>query len=189
MNEELLRNSFKYLNKFMVFFWKLGLGSFINIWPKGIGRILVITHYGRKTEKKYLTPVNYSLIDGEIYCTSGFGIQSDWYQNLKHNPTIEIWLPNGWWTAKAEDVSNHSDRLKIMREVLISSGFAAPLFGINPLSMDDDSLDQVTKDYCLIKINRVSERTGNDGPTEYAWFWPVISVFLFFILLTKKRNK
>ena len=121
MNEELLRNMFKYLNKFMVFMWKLGLGKSLNIWPKGFGRFLVITHYGRKTGKKYLTPVNYSSIDGEIYCTSGFGVQSDWYKNLIHNPEIEVWLPNGWWKAQAQDVSQHPERTQIMREVLIGS--------------------------------------------------------------------
>lgn len=189
MNEDILRNLFKYLNKFMVLLWKLGLGKFLNIWPKVFGRFLVVTHYGRKSGNKYLTPVNYSTINGEIYCTSGFGVQSDWYKNLMHNPEMEVWLPEGWWQAQAEEVSNHPDRLSIMREVLIGSGFAAPMAGIYPLTIDVETLDQKTKEYCLIRINRVAEKTGNNGPGEYTWFWQITTAFLFFLLLTKKRRK
>lgn len=189
MNEELLRNMFKYLNKFMVFMWKLGLGKSMNVWPKGFGRFLVITHYGRKTGKKYLTPVNYSSIDGEIYCTSGFGVQSDWYKNLIHNPEIEVWLPNGWWKAQAQDVSQHPERTQIMREVLIGSGFAAPMFGINPYDMDDDTLSERTADYRLIRLNRTTERTGDNGPAEYSWFWQVTTIFLLILLFGKRKKR
>lgn len=189
MNEDLMRNLFKYFNKFMVLLWKLGLGNFLNIWPKVFGRFLVITHYGRKTGNKYLTPVNYSIVNGEIYCTSGFGAHSDWYKNLMHNPEIEVWLTEGWCRAQAEDVSNHPDRNHIMREVLIGSGFAAPMFGIHPLTIDDVSLAEVTKDYRLIRINCIAEKTGNDGPGEYSWFWQITTVFLFFLLINKKRRK
>lgn len=189
MNENLLRNLFKYLNKFMVLLWKLGLGKFLNIWAKVFGRFLVITHYGRKTGKKYLTPVNYSTVNGEIYCTSGFGVQSDWYKNLMRNPEIEVWLTEGWWRAQAEDVSGPPDRNDIMREVMIGSGFASPMFGIHPLTIDDDTLALETKDYRLIRINRVAEKTGNNGPGEYAWFWQITTAILFLLLLTKKWRK
>jgi deazaflavin-dependent oxidoreductase (nitroreductase family) len=189
MNEDLLRNLFKYFNKFMVMLWRLGLGKFLNIWPKVFGCFLVITHYGRKTRNKYLTPVNFSTVDGEIYCTSGFGEQSDWYKNLVRHPEIEVWLTEGWWRAQAVDVSDHPDRLDIMREVLIGSGFAAPMFGIHPLTMDNATLSEMTKEYRLIRINRIAEKTGNDGPGEYVWVWQITTAFLFFLLLTKKRRK
>ncbi|HSM24235.1 MAG TPA: nitroreductase family deazaflavin-dependent oxidoreductase [Anaerolineaceae bacterium] len=189
MNVDFLRSAFRILNVYMVFMWKLGLGKLLNCWPKGFGQFIIITHYGRISGNKYLTPVNYAEIEDKIYCTSGFGIQSDWYRNLLHNPSIEIWMSTGWWQAKAEDISNHPDRIKIMREVLIGSGFAASLFGIHHTKMDDEELDQVTKDYRLLKIERVSERTGVDGPNEFAWIWPVISFLLLLILRFRKRKK
>lgn len=189
MNENLMRNLFKYFNKIMVLFWKLGLEKLINIWPKVIGRFLVITHYGRKSGKKYLTPVNYATVAGEIYCTSGFGVQSDWYKNLIHHPEIEMWMSDGWWKAKAEDIVNHPDRLPIMREVLIGSGFAAPLAGINPLSVDDETLAEKTKDYRLLRLNKLGERTGKDGPNEYGWIWPMATFLLLAILKVRKRKK
>ena len=67
-----LRRIFHVMNHFMVFLWKIGLGRAINIWPAGFGRILVIRHRGRKSGKEYLTPLNYAIMDGHIYCTAGF---------------------------------------------------------------------------------------------------------------------
>jgi deazaflavin-dependent oxidoreductase (nitroreductase family) len=187
LNEKVLRQFFKYLNWVMVFKWKLGFARWLNFWPTGIGRFMVITHFGRTSGKKYQTPVNYTIIDDDIYCVSGFGVQSDWYKNILINPNIEVWLKDGWWAGEAEDISNHPHRLEIMREVLIASGFAAPLFGIHPTSMDENTLDQLTQSYRLIKVNRTRERTGLNGPDEYTWVWPIISVILFLMLSKKKK--
>ena len=90
-----LRNVFHAMNHFMVFMLRIGLGWTMNIMPAVSGRIMVIKHRGRKSGKEYLTPVNYALVDGELYCTAGFGSVSDWYRNMLANPDIELWLPEG----------------------------------------------------------------------------------------------
>ena len=145
-----LRKLFHNMNRFMVWMWKMGWGRMINIWPGVIGRIMIIKHRGRKSGKEYLTPVNYAIVDGEIYCTAGFGSISDWYKNLQADPNIELWLPEGKRSACAEDVSNSPNRLFLLRQVLIGAGFAAPMFGINPRKVNDEQLDALSKDYRLI---------------------------------------
>ena len=85
--------------------WRLGMGEMINAWPKGLGRIMVITHTGRKSGLKHQTPVNYAMVDGELYCTAAFGEGSDWYHNVKAHPDVEIWLPDSWWEGVAEEVT------------------------------------------------------------------------------------
>ena len=138
------------MNPFMVFMWKIGLGWTMNIWPAVSGRIMVIKHCGRKSGREYLTPVNYALVDGEIYCTAGFGSMSDWYRNMLANPNIELWLPEGKRKARAEDISDSSNRLFLLRQVIIASGFAGPLFGINPKKLSDEQLDKLSKEYRLV---------------------------------------
>ena len=123
--EEKLRHYFKYLNNFMVCMWRFGLGWMINIWPDVFGRIMIITHTGRKSGRRYQTPVNYMIIDDDIYCTAGFGKGADWFRNMIADPQVEVWLPDGWWLGVAEDISDCEARLPIMRDVLIASGFAA----------------------------------------------------------------
>jgi deazaflavin-dependent oxidoreductase (nitroreductase family) len=149
---------------------------------------MVITHIGRKSGMRHKTPVNYAIIDDEVYCVSGFGEISDWYQNIVKDPQIEVWLPNGWWSGVAEDVSDHEHFLPIVREVMIGSGFAAWLAGLLPKRMSDVELEQKTKGYKLIHIRRENERTGPDGPGELSWIWPLIA-FLTIPLLLKRRNK
>jgi len=145
-----LRKVFHTLNRFMVLMWKIGMGKMINIWPPVIGRIMVIKHRGRKSGREYLTPVNYAIVDSEIYCTAGFGSGSDWYRNMLANPDIELWLPEGKRKARAEDISDSPNRLFLLRQAIIASGFAGPLFGINPKKVNDEQLDALSKEYRLV---------------------------------------
>jgi len=129
----------------------------MNIWPAMSGRIMVVKHCGRKSGNEYLTPVNYAIVEGEIYCTAGFGSISDWYRNMLANPNIELRLPEGWRKAHAEDISDSPNRLFLLRQAIIASGFAGPLFGINQKKLNDEQLDAATKDYRLIHF--IMDRT------------------------------
>jgi hypothetical protein len=77
VSEDSLRSIFKSFNRFMLLLWRLGLGSWGNGTSFG-GSYLVIKHTGRKTGLTRHTPLNYAIVDGEIYCTAGFGRVSDW---------------------------------------------------------------------------------------------------------------
>ncbi len=184
-----LRQAFKYFNRFMLLMWRLGLGSLVNFWPTVGGRIMVLTHTGRKTGLLRRTPVNYALVDGEIYCVAGFGQIADWYRNIMVNPSVEVWLPNGWWAGTAEEVLDPSLRLPLIRQVLIASGFAAYAAGIDPRRHSDDALQAVTADYRLLRIRRNTARTGRGGPADLAWLWPLATLtLLLFVLLPKQRR-
>lgn len=145
-----LRRVFHAMNPFIVFMLRIGLGWTMNIMPSVSGRIMVIEHRGRKSGKKYLTPVNYALVDGEVYCTAGFGSVSDWYKNIMANPQVVLRLPEGKRKARAEDVTDSPRRVFLMRQVIIGSGFAGPLFGVNQRKLNDEQLDAVTKEYRLV---------------------------------------
>jgi len=145
-----LRRVFHAMNPFMVFMLKIGMGWMMEIMPSVSGRIMVIKHKGRKSGKEYLTPVNYAVVDGEVYCTAGFGSISDWYKNMMVNPDVEILLLKGWRKARAEDVSDSPKRVFLMRQVIIGSGFAGPLFGVDQKKSNDEQLDAATKEYRLI---------------------------------------
>ena len=184
--EEQLRQGFKYFNRFMLFMWRLGLGPLLNKGPSLAGRYMVITHMGRKSGIKRRTPVNYALVDDEIYCTAGFGSGSDWYRNIIANPQVEVWLPDGWWAGSAEEVTHPEARLPLLREVLIGSGFAALAAGVDPGKMTDEELDAATKEYRLIRIRRVAARTGKDGPGDLAWVWPLLVMVLLPAILLQR---
>jgi deazaflavin-dependent oxidoreductase (nitroreductase family) len=187
--EQKFRQYFKSLNRFMLMMWRLGLGPWINIWPEVFGRIMVITHTGRVTGLRRQTPVNYEIVDGEIYCVAGFGPGADWYQNMIADPQVEVWLPDGWWKGVAEDVSDIENRLHIMRQVIIASGFAGRMFGLDANMMTDEELDRITDKYRLMCISRGEAQTGSKGPNDLAWVWPLATMILLPLVFCRRRRK
>lgn len=186
--EKTLQHAFKYFNKFMLLMWRLGWGPWINSSPKIGGRIMVITHIGRKSGQRRRTPVNYALVDGDVYCTAGFGQVSDWYRNLKTHPEVEIWLPDGWWQGVAEEITDPERRLPLLRSVLQNSGFAAYAAGIDPYQISDEQLAQLCASYRLVRIRRTAACTGPGGPGDLGWVWPV-ATFLLLPLAFRRRRK
>jgi len=186
--EQMLRQGFKQFNRFMLLIWRLGLGGWLNGWPEVSGQIMVLVHTGRKTGLRRYTPVNYALVEGDLFCTAGFGHISDWYRNIRANPEIEVWLPDGWWSATATEVSDHPERLALMRAVLIGSGFAAYAAGLNPRKMSDAELNEVTKTYRLLQIQRNLPRTGPGGPGDLAWVWPLTTFVLGGLFLARRMR-
>ncbi len=183
-----MRNAFKVLNRFMILMWRLGFGSWLKS-KETWGQILVIKHKGRKTGLTRYAPVNYALVDGELYCTAAYGSRADWFRNLMANPEIEIWHPEGRWAGIAEDVSDSEHRVALMREVLIGSGFAARVFGLNPHALSDEALAKITQPYRLLHLRRVNAVTGPGGPGDLAWIWPLTTFGLLWFLLRRKRRR
>lgn len=187
--QKVKRSDFHWLNRFMLLMWKLGLGPYINAWPEVGGRIMVLNHYGRKTGKRLQTPLNYAEVNGEIYCLAGFGSAADWYKNVKANPQVEVWLPNGWWAGLAEEVLDPKLRLPILRQVIIASGAAANVFGVYINKMTDEQLEAETANYNLVRVRRTVARTGPGGPGDLAGVWPLATLLLLFALMSRRRRR
>ena len=187
--ENALRYAFKRFNPFMVGLFRLGLGWAINVWPKVGGRIMVITHTGRKSGLPRRTPVNYAPIDGDLYCTAGFGAASDWYRNIMANPEVEVWLPREWRRGRAEDLSQDPRRIPLLREVIIASGVVGPMVGVNPPKMNDDEFDRVTSKYRLVRITLKERLSGPGGPGDLAWVWIPVAVIAALLVFGFRRRR
>jgi deazaflavin-dependent oxidoreductase (nitroreductase family) len=187
--EQAVRQGFKYFNRYMTLMWRLGLGALHGCYPPITGRFLVLTHTGRKTGIRRRTPLNYAIINGDVYCTAGFGPQSDWYRNVRTHPSVEVWLPDGWWAGVADDVSDCADRLVLLRQVLQGSGLVAPLVGVAPQRLSDVELATRTAHYRLVRIRRTVARTGPGGPGDLMWVWPLATLFLLVWGMRRRRRQ
>jgi deazaflavin-dependent oxidoreductase (nitroreductase family) len=167
-----MRGAFKQLNRFMVLIFRLGAGWLLSAWPPVTGRILVLMHHGRKSGTLYRTPLNFAEVDGDLHIIAGFGPRTDWYRNLIQQGDTEVWLPKGRWRVIPEDVSDSPARLHLLRQVLIGSGVAAYGFGVPP-TLPDDRLDEMTRDYRVVRLRRLEPEDGPGGPNDLVWVWPV----------------
>ena len=182
----ILRRTFHHMNRGMVLLWRLGLGRFMNVWPGGFGRLLVIEHRGRKSGARYLTPLNYTRAGDDLFCIAAFGTRTDWYRNLLANAGGAAWLPDGRWEIEAADASDDPRRLDLIRGVLIDSGFAAPLFGLHPRLMDDAALDEATAGYRLVQLRPVRPAAAKNGPGDLAWTWIPIGIITMLLLVRRR---
>ncbi len=182
-----LRRGFRYFNKFMLMLFRLGLGSYGNGTRWG-GWIMVLGQRGRKSGLLRRTPLNYAVVDEDVYCLAGFGDKADWYRNVMANPEVELWLVEGRWSGVAEDVSDDPQRLSLLRRVLVASGFASYAAGIDPIKVDDATLDALTKTYRLVRIQRAEALTGPGGPGDLAWVWPLATLALLPLALGRRRK-
>jgi len=187
VTEDQLRRIFKAFNRFMVLLFRLGLGSWGNGTKFG-GSVMVIKHTGRKTGLTRLTPVNYATVDGDIYCTAAFGRAADWYLNIIADPQVEVWLPDGRWAGIVEDVTSDEKGAFYLRQVIIASGFAGPLFGVNPKHLSDQDFERLLESYRLIRIRRINALTGAGGPGDLSWIWPLTTFVLLWLLLSRRRK-
>jgi deazaflavin-dependent oxidoreductase (nitroreductase family) len=184
-----LRQVFKHGNRLMVLLFRLGLGNWGN--SPETSQVMVLTHRGRKTGLRRRTPVNYAVVDGDIFCAAAFGTMADWYQNIMADPNVELWLPNAWYAGVAQEVPpDDPGRDEWMRQVLIASGFAAPLFaGFNPKTASDEELARISANYRLIRVRRTEALTGPGGPGDLARVWPVATMLLLILLLLQSRGR
>jgi len=178
--------TYQFLDQIVVFLWRLGLGKAFNIFPSVFGKIMVVKHRGRIDGKNHYLPLSYSEKDGLIYCTSLLNQSSDWAKNLEENPMLEVWMVDGWFTARAEILDDPIDRLIHFREILSKSEIPARFFGLNHSSMTDQEMSAKTENHILARIQRQAPQTGRDGPGGLAWLWPFITIFL---VLKRKRRK
>jgi len=187
--ENALRFGFKRFNPFMIGVFRLGLGWAVNALPKVGGRIMVITHTGRKSGLHRRTPVNYAELDGDLYCTAGFGAVSDWYRNILANPEVEVWLPRGGWRGVADEISQDPQRIPFLREVIIASGIVGPLMGVNPRKMSEAEFDRATSTYRLVRIRLKERFHGPGAPGDLAWVWvPAALITILFIYLIRRHR-
>jgi len=184
-----LKNVFKWVNRWIVFTFRAGYGP-IFTWPAFWGKIMVIENIGRKTGLLRYTPVNYALSsdEGGVFCLSGFGGSSHWYRNIQQNPQVAVWIGAQRIAGTAKPVPDSEQHLDIYRQVLINSGFAAPLFeGINPKSATESTLRTLAQRAPLVYIQlEAMPAPQRAHPGDLAWL--VITLLFAWILLRPRRR-
>jgi hypothetical protein len=76
-----------------------------------------------------------------------------------------------------------------MRQVLIDSGFAARLIGLDPGRMSDEGLDRATSTYRLLRIHLLRREASSDGPGSLVWVWAFSPIALLALVVGWRRSR
>lgn len=68
--------------------------------------ILLLTHTGRKSGTRYVTPLQYEKIDGAYCVGAGRGPKADWFRNLLADPRVHIQVDRCEFDCVAEPVTD-----------------------------------------------------------------------------------
>ncbi len=179
LKESQMRSAFRFLNRNMLLWWRLGLG-----WQMAnpvTGYIMVLATTGRKSGERRLVPLNFAEEGDAIYCLAGFGKTTHWLLNLEADPQCELWLPDGRRLGgRGEPVTTESRRIELVRQILIRSGFAAKLAepGLDPRTAPDEVIAglglQPGHRYEIVEIKLGDTVTGPGGPGDLKWVWPLV---------------
>lgn len=147
----LLRAVFRVVNRRIVVpGFQMGLGRIIS--NPITGKIMVLGIRGRKTGKIRYTPVSYARRDGKIYCYQGKETRGQWYLNILANPEVEVLLPQGRYSGRAEEIPEGTERLEAMRLLLQGSGISRSMYGFDPATVTDEVLAEKTLGIPVIGI-------------------------------------
>lgn len=180
MESRAVRRFFRYLNKyFMVPVFRSGLGPFMG--NPFTGYIMVIKSVGHRTGLLRYAPVNYAILNGNIYCLAGVGKATHWYRNLVAKPKVELVLPSGPVAGVAEEVTDPEERPIILRQILKNSGFAGFSLGFNPHTAPDEVLRAQAEGLPIMCIRPTGIGSGASDPGGWLWLLSVLaSAWLLF---------
>ena len=181
------RTVFKYLNTYyMVPLSKVGLLP----WMQNplTGYIMVLQTIGRKSGKPRLTPLNYALADGYIYCIAGFGSGTHWLANLKANPVVEVRIAGTALKGSAEIVTKGEEAQRIFIQIIHNCGFAALLVGLNPFRLTDEKILQKRGPEVVVRIRPTEMVGGPYDPGGRGWILATLVQMVFLLWLSRRLS-
>jgi deazaflavin-dependent oxidoreductase (nitroreductase family) len=95
--------------------------------------VLRLTTTGRKSGLPRTICVSFSPLNGHYVIFSGFGIESQWYQNVQANPAVTVQVGRRAFAATAVPVADPARRRELMLMMRDRSANCGPPTWIRPL--------------------------------------------------------
>jgi deazaflavin-dependent oxidoreductase (nitroreductase family) len=163
----------------MVPAFRLGLGPVLGS-PFG-GYIMVLKTTGKKSGRPRYAPLNYAILDGNIYCIAGWGKTAHWFANLKADPRVELLMPGGAVAGIAEEVSDPEEAHRARVRVARNSGFALLFSGLNPLTVTDKQLTEGLGRVPVVRTRPCGVGSGAFDPGGWGWVLPALAQLAGFL--------
>ena len=140
-----------------------------NLYAAGLGWvvgwiILLLEHTGRKTGKRYVTPLQYEEIEGSIHVGAGRGSRADWYRNILANPQVHVQLGHRSFDGWAEPVTDQPRKLAFLKYRFKRHPFMLGLlmkFHHLPMRPSDEQLEELAETLAIVILH-----PGEHGDTS-----------------------
>ena len=95
--------------------------------------VMLLTTRGRRTGLWRTTAVSFMPLDGHFIAFSGWGVGSNWYRNIRANPSVRIRVGSREMNASARVVAEAGRRRELMRQMAARSSGCGPPKPMRPL--------------------------------------------------------
>jgi len=131
--------------------------------------ILLLEHTGRKSGKKYATPLQYENIDGLFYVGAGRGPKADWYRNIQANPEVHVQVGKLSFDGWAEPITEPQRVLEFLKYRFkkhpLMMGLMMKLHKL-PMRPGEDRLMELGKTLAVVALHPRKKDDLNDGNLE-----------------------
>lgn len=143
------------------------------------GSWMLLRTTGRRTGRPREVALGYTILDGAVYSSAGFGPRTHWYRNLVANPSVDVILPGVAFRGAAEPVTDPAELERGWRALIRSLGLLGRVF-VCPADAPSDTLRAKTADLPLVRIRSVGLAGGPADPG--GWLWVALSLGVLALL-------
>ena len=83
---------------------------------------IAITVKGRRTGRRYTTPVSFGVDAGKVYLLPTRGSNNNWYRNILVNPAMRVKVGNRTFDVRAKALTDRASVERVMDLIAAKSG-------------------------------------------------------------------
>lgn len=176
------------LFKSPLIWWRMGLGPILSHKALAGNKMLVMTSWGRKSQKARHTMLSYVLSGEKVYVCSGWGKRSDWYKNIIANPQVTVQIGRKTFSAKARRIQDMGEFKEIIEEMFETGGDTHFESWLQSYGIECNEQEMFNKRDRLYLIG--FEENNEPGPTplpvNLKWVWGAIVVLIIVVWVTAR---
>ena len=181
----ILGRSFRILNRFYVIpAINAGLGPLHS--NPVTGSWMLLRTIGRTSGRRREVALGYAILDGGVYCSSGFGPSAQWYRNLLVEPRVDIVLAGRAFAGIAEPVTDPAELDRAWRALIRSLGVLGRVFVCSP-DAPSTTLAAKTVNLPLVRIRPVGLAGGPADPG--GWLWVTLTAVGLVWIASRTRSR
>lgn len=117
--------------------------------------ILLLEHTGRKSGKRYVTPLQYEKIDGAYYVGAGRGQKCDWFRNIQADPYVHVQVGRESFDGLAEPLEELAQVVAFLECRFERHPFIMGLmmkFHRLPMKLDQVQMENLARQISVVRI-------------------------------------